>query len=214
MEPYCKICGSLTHAFEHPRTHVLFHECPNCEFIFKDENQYISETEEIKIYHQHENSLDNIGYVNYLQNFIDQAVMPYKSKGTSLDFGSGPEPVLSILLKNMGYEVDIYDYYFAQDKVYEQKTYDLITSTEVVEHLRDPLPIFNMLSSHLKPQGILSIMTLFYPKDKETFFDWFYIRDKSHVSFYSPKTMQEIANKINLELLDHNGYRIAVMKKI
>ena len=212
MNHTCILCGSKTTSFKHPRFNMLFHECPVCRLITKDESIYISESEELNVYLKHENSLDNHGYVNYLMNFIEQGVLPYLKHGETLDFGSGPEPVLSHLLKSLGFTVDCYDYYFSPVKVYEHKQYDLITSTEVIEHIKDPLSTFYLFHNHLKPNGILSLMTLFYPKDKDIFFDWFYIRDPSHISFFAPETMFYIAQKVGFELLDHNAHRITVFK--
>ena len=212
MSHTCVLCGSKTTSFKHPRFQMLFHECPVCLLITKDESIHISESEEISIYLRHENSLDNHGYVNYLMNYIEQGVLPYIKEGNVLDFGSGPEPVLSHLLKSLGFQVDLYDYYFAPEKIYEDKQYDLITSTEVIEHIKNPVEAFHLFHKHLKPNGILSLMTLFYPKDKNTFFDWFYIRDHSHITFFAPETMLYIAKKTGFELLDHNAHRITVLK--
>lgn len=212
MSHTCVICGSKTKSFKHPRFQMLFHECPVCLLITKDESNHISESEELSIYLRHENSLDNHGYVNYLMNFIEQGVLPYKTYGEVLDFGSGPEPVLAHLLTSHGFKVDCYDYYFAREKVYEHKQYDLMTCTEVIEHIKDPLKTFELFHQHIKKDGILSLMTLFYPKDKDVFFDWFYIRDHSHISFFAPETMMYLASKTGFELLDHNAHRITVFK--
>ncbi|MDX9691903.1 MAG: class I SAM-dependent methyltransferase [Acholeplasmataceae bacterium] len=214
MTHSCVLCQSKTQSFQHPKFNILFHECPHCGLITKDESSYINETDERDVYLQHENTLDNTGYVNYLTNFIEQAVIPFIQKGDALDYGSGPNPVLAYLMKNhFQFDVDIYDYFFSPLKVFENKTYELITSTEVVEHLRNPREVFELFSKHLKPKGILSIMTLFYPIDKEIFYQWHYIRDPSHVSFYSIKTMEYIASQFGFKLLFHNNYRVAVFQK-
>ena len=214
MSHPCVLCGSKTNAFKHPRFHMLFHACPSCGLIAKDASLFIESSEEVNIYLTHQNSLDNIGYVNYLTNFIEQAVKPYLKEGHILDYGSGPEPVLAHLLSTVfHYHVDIYDIYFAKERVYTDQSYDLITSTEVIEHIQNPTEIFKFFHSHLKKGGILSIMTLFYPTDQEAFFNWFYIRDKSHVTFYAPKTMTYIAKHFGFELLFHNDHRITVFKK-
>jgi SAM-dependent methyltransferase len=210
----CKICQSNTISYLHPKFKFIFHECLNCHFIFKDEVNYISKETELKIYEQHQNSLDNIGYVNYLTNFIESAVMPYVQKGKALDYGSGPNPVLAHLLKeDFGFDVSIYDLYYAQNDHYLNYSYDIITITEVVEHIQDPLQTFHQLKTLLKKGGYLSVMTLFHPRDRNKFFDWFYIRDLSHVSFFSPKTMSKIAQISGLKLIECNDYRITVFMK-
>lgn len=211
---YCKICGEKTITYQHPRFDMTFHECLSCEFIFKDQSNYISKSEELKKYDEHNNSEEHIGYVNFLTNFLEAAVYPFVSHGKALDFGSGPNPVLAkILGKTSAFDVDIYDLFYAPDPIYLNQTYDLITSTEVIEHLRNPMKVFQTFYDHLRPGGYLSIMTLFHPKDQKILFDWFYIRDQTHVSFYTPKTIETIAQIIGFELIETNDYRYAVLKK-
>jgi SAM-dependent methyltransferase len=155
-----------------------------------------------------------VGYVNYLNNFIDTAVLPFIHKGKVLDFGSGPNPVLSFLLKKSGsFDVDIYDYYYSPHKIYENKTYDLITATEVIEHLQDPLEYFKLFYALLNQGGFLSIMTLFKPNNHAEIFTWFYIRDQSHVSFFNEQSLQALADLVGFKLIYHNDYRVAVFKK-
>ncbi len=132
----------------------------------------------------------------------------------ALDFGSGPEPVLATFLEtSYNYDVDIYDLFFSPKKVYEGKKYDLITCTEVVEHLNNPLPFFKLFSSLLSPGGVLSIMTLLHPRDKEEFLSWYYIREDSHITFYSLKTLQYIASQTGLTLIYSDEVRYASFKK-
>lgn len=209
----CIICGKMTHSFEHPKSHIMFHQCSSCEVIYKDTRHYPIKTQELKTYADHNNSIDDLKYVNYLNNFIDSAVLPFKKEGSLLDFGSGPVPVLSSLLKQIGtFTVDIFDLHYAKKEVYKGKLYDVITSTEVIEHLKNPVETMRMLKSHLKPGGILSIMTLFRPKDIQQFLDWFYIRDVTHLVFYTSHTLKVIAEMIGMECIDTNDYRYAVLQ--
>ncbi|PKK94059.1 MAG: class I SAM-dependent methyltransferase [Tenericutes bacterium HGW-Tenericutes-6] len=208
----CKICGHETIAYKHPRFEMLFHECPFCEFIFKDDTLYPDMNTEEKMYDFHQNSLEDQGYVNFLTNFVDTSVIPFIKNGDALDYGSGPTPVLShILNHNYGFNVEIYDPIY--HKGLPTKTFDLITSTEVVEHFHHPITSFKHISSLLKEGGILSIMTLLHPKDQESFFNWFYIRDVTHVGFYTPKTFDILKEIIDCDIIDTNHYRNITLKK-
>lgn len=209
----CPICESqITLSWTHPKRHTLYHRCLTCEAIFMDSKDYPSKEIELKKYMEHENELTNEGYVNFLENFIDAAVCPYLPSGHILDYGSGPNPVLSLLLKRRGYDVAIYDPFFHQD-MNENMTYDLITATEVIEHFHDPMSNFKRMIDLLKPNGFLSVMTLFHHDDMDHFKDWFYQRDPTHVIFYRPKTLSMIADKLGLILIEHNDYRYAVFQK-
>jgi len=210
----CLICGNDTISYPHPKFDMLFHECEHCQFIFKNVKNYPSEELEFQKYEEHQNDDGNLGYVNFLTNFIDSAIIPYIKKGKALDFGSGPNPVLAKILTNdYFFDVDIYDYFYAPNKVYESKLYDLITSTEVVEHLRNPLEAFQLFYNHLNPNGVLSILTLFHPNQREELFQWHYIRDVTHLCFFTPVTMKKIADICNFEFLSTNYYRYTVFKK-
>lgn len=207
MTQKCILCESTTQLI-HARM-ADYHYCTHCEFISKDENNIISQQEELRIYNLHHNSIEDPRYVDYFNVFLDDAVLPYANAGKSgLDFGSGPSPVLAqILERNHAYQMDIYDMFYAPVKVYEGKSYDLITSTEVVEHLRNPIAYFELFASLLTPDGILAVMTQFHQNDEAHFLNWHYIRDMSHVSFYTPTTMAWIADKIGLRTLHMNPPR-------
>jgi len=180
-----------------------------------DEAKIVPPEREKTEYSTHRNTLDNEGYVNMFLEFIKKAVTPFQTNPgqtgtrTALDFGSGPgDCVLAhVLREEWGYEVDIYDVYFAPEKVYTGKTYDLITCTEVLEHLKNPVDTLRLLKQHLNPGGILALMTLFHPvsEDKpeggEMFQQWWYRRDVTHIGFFRPKTLRFIAHLLEMKPL-------------
>lgn len=204
----CKVCNSNTNIISHPKFGNYFY-CCNCEFISKDESNRLNEEEEKLRYSNHNNTIEDKGYVDYLNRFLDGTVIPFVGEGKKgLDFGSGPSPVLAQLLeKKLNYNMDIYDYYFSPEKVYIAKKYDLVTSTEVIEHLSDPLLYFELFSKLLKPKGVLAIMTQFHSNDEVSFLKWPYIRDKSHVSFYTPKTMEYIGRTVGLKVIYTDNFK-------
>jgi ADP-ribose pyrophosphatase YjhB (NUDIX family) len=208
MVTKCKICGFETRLIEVKRDQTRYHYCDRCEFISKDQGCRVSEDQEFVIYDRHTNSIEDESYVTYFRNFINKTIFKYRSDGIKgLDFGSGPEPVLSELLKrDYGYDMDIYDKFYAPDRIYEGKTYDLVTSTEVVEHLDDPIEYFKLFRSLLAKDGILAIMTQFHPRDDSKFEGWHYRRDESHISFFTPETIKWIAGIVGLEVvfMDHH----------
>ncbi|MCP5047860.1 MAG: class I SAM-dependent methyltransferase [bacterium] len=204
----CKICRQgVGDGIIHDAQLVIdYYYCARCGFIFKDDRLILPPGMEKERYLQHNNTTANKGYVEMLESFIEESVLPYShDMETALDYGSGPVPVLATVLRNMGYNVDIYDIYFAPGKIYEGKTYDLVTCTEVVEHLKDPMKVLTMLKNLLNPGGILAIMTLFHPVQREgekaVFNDWWYRRDRTHISFFRRETFEYIAGVLNLQLV-------------
>jgi 2-polyprenyl-3-methyl-5-hydroxy-6-metoxy-1,4-benzoquinol methylase len=184
MQP-CKICGAETDKVHDKKFKQDYFFCPGCRFISLEEAKIPSPEEEKEDYLSHDNSLECQGYVNMFREFIEKAVSPFISAPADvLDFGCGHGPVLAHLLKEKGFRVDTYDPYFAPGKVYENKSYNMITSTEVVEHLRDPMKELKLLKSLLKPGALLAVMTLFHPDDEKKFLEWYYKREITHIAFY------------------------------
>ncbi|NMA74665.1 MAG: class I SAM-dependent methyltransferase, partial [Bacteroidales bacterium] len=134
MTEECKLCGSDTKRIDHPT--IAYRSCPNCEFVFKEDKYLVSKDEELEIYNTHNNSIEDPRCLEFFYNFLNTAVFPYASTGKEgLDFGSGSSPVLAKILEtNHNYKMHIYDLFYSPEKVYKGKKYDLITSTEVVEH--------------------------------------------------------------------------------
>ena len=210
----CKICQSSTSIIEDGKKELCYYRCLSCGFVSLDDKHRVDKEREKKQYDQHNNSLENEGYVQMFEEFIDLSISPYiKNIQTALDFGSGPTPVFSELLKRRGLEVDIYDIFYAPKKVYKDKSYDLISSTEVFEHLSKPLEVLELLTKHLNHQGYIALMTKFPPKEDKAFLNWWYRRDPTHIGFFTPKSFEIMAEKVGLKLLKTINSNIAVFQK-
>jgi SAM-dependent methyltransferase len=210
----CKICNTPTTPIYDRQFDINYYHCSNCDYIFLNPGNIVSEQEELQLYQIHQNTPDNIGYVKMFKDFINQTILPYKANIKSvLEFGAGPGPVLADLLKENNFDVDVYDPYFFPEKVYQNKTYDLITSTEVFEHLKDPLETLELLYNCLNTGGIISIMTLYHPQDSEIFKGWWYRRESTHISFYSHQTMRHLAKRFGLQILLLTPKNLCVMQK-
>jgi len=213
-ELLCKICDSPTQDLPDPQFSIDYHQCLSCEYIFMDESALISDDEAKEVYLLHENTPDNEGYVQMFKDFIRESIALHSINiKTALDFGCGPGPVLASLLREQGIQTETFDTFFADNPEALSKHYDLITATEVLEHLVRPMDELKKLSGMLNPDGILAVMTLFHPNDSKTFTDWWYRRDSTHVGFFTPKTLQKMATLLGFDLIDHDQKRIAVFQK-
>ena len=209
----CKICDCDTKSFDDPQLKKQYHSCQNCECIALDPTYYLTLEKENALYNNHNNSLENEGYVTMFEDFLDYFWDDLPSREKALDFGSGPTPVLSQLLQRRGVNVDCYDKFYQPQKVFENKRYNLITSTEVFEHLDNPLETLNVLAQHLKPQGYIALMTLFHDNSMENFWTWWYRRDPTHITFYTPKTMTILADRCGLNVVKTDEKRIILLQK-
>lgn len=211
----CKICQNNTISFFSAALSKHYFYCPACEFISINPSFIVNLEREKAQYENHHNSLENEGYVKMFEDFMDMFGEIFTCKEIdALDFGSGPTPVLGELLKRRGATVDCYDKFYQPQTIFKNKTYDLITSTEVFEHLENPLETLKMLVDCLKPNGIIAIMTLFHPNDTELFLQWWYPRDPTHISFFTCKTLKILGEKCDLQMLKEDGKRVVVFKRL
>lgn len=211
----CIICQNITDSKKHPKTNEVFHFCEHCDFIQKDTAYYLTEKEEHAHYNWHENSIEDLRYVAYFVRFLEAAVFPFVSRGKKgFDFGSGPSPVLAQLMeRDYGYHFTLYDKFYARDNRYTHEEFDLITATEVIEHIANPLEVFKEWVSLMKEDSVLAVMTLFHPKEETDFWNWAYIHDKTHISLFTQKTMIALAEKVGLEIIYCDNHRYTSFRK-
>lgn len=188
----------------------IYYNCSLCDLIFLDPAYFLPPGQEKNRYQQHNNTLENKGYVEMLEGFLSK-VLPYvDSSIRALDFGSGPGPVLKMLLERKGIPADIYDPYFAPGKI--KKKYHLITCTEVLEHIHKARATWKKLTHLLLDGGYLAIMTQFH-NGLANFPDWWYRRDPTHITFYSLKTLSWIHKNLSLNLVYNDKVKVAVLQK-
>ena len=210
----CLICETECSSFLHQKIQSKFYHCPHCELIFKDKNSYMDEESEHKHYAKHNNSIENVGYVAMFQDFLEKTILKDKVGTKSvLEFGSGPGPVLSELLKREGFEVEIYDKFFSPTKVYQNKKYDCITSTEVIEHIADPLTQLQFFNQHLHLGGRLCLMTQFHEDNEDTFVSWWYARDLTHITFFTKQTFVVLASLCGFRLIFCDDIKVVMLEK-
>lgn len=195
----CPLCHSTHHTHFHSDKRRPYYQCQTCKLVFVPPEYYLSPTEEKQIYDLHQNDVDDQGYLQFLDRFIQPLQERLNGTETGLDFGSGPTPVLATRLKNAGYEMAIYDIFYAKDESVFTKHYDFICCTEVIEHLHQPKAVLEKLVTLLPVHGILCIMTK-RVINAERFANWHYKNDPTHICFFSVETFEWIAEKYDLKL--------------
>jgi len=210
----CLICNSQTSILEDFQIKVTYLVCENCGFIFKDYKYHPSKEEELEQYKFHNNSFESKGYVEMFENLIRDYIKPLNVSGKVLEYGSGPGPVLKELLIRDGNDVYDYDPIFNDNDHYLNHKYQLITSTEVAEHFKDPLKEFSHLFNLLDDNGYLVIMTRLRNMNLKEFLNWWYRRDITHLSFYTTEAFIEICKKFNFEIILNNKINVIILQKI
>jgi len=175
------------------------------------ERQFLPEpAAEEQRYKAHQNSPQDAGYVRFLNLALSPALRYLNDSMRGLDYGCGPVPTLSGLLKARGLDCENFDPYFYPDK--PQDHFDFIFATEVLEHFFNPAEELKRLSELLVPGGILTIMTEAW-STLEGFAEWHYAKDMTHVCFYHARTLEFICAQFGFEQLYYDAHRVWVLKK-
>ena len=212
----CIICCQKTHLIKDDKYSDIYYKCPRCEAIFLQRDHILDKKMEKTEYDRHENTMDNNGYVNSFRELIDKYIIEFTGdlKGKKiLDFGCGPNPVLSEILKK--YEADVvhYDPYFFKDISFKSEQFDIVVSTEVFEHLSNPYNELKLIKDLLKKDSFLIIKTQFHNMKDDDFLTWWYRRDPTHIIFYTSKTFEYMAKKTGFVIMFSDNEEIIVLKK-
>ena len=206
--PLCGASGARPLGSAHGRD---FFDCEVCGLAFVHPSQRPDADAERARYETHRNDPADPGYRAFLARLLEPMLARLPAGAEGLDYGSGPGPTLSLMLGEAGHPTVEYDPFFAPDTSLLERRYDFITCTETVEHFFDPAAEFARLDSMLRPGGWLGVMTTMRD-DARSFTHWWYVRDRTHVCFYRPRTMEWIARRFDwsLELPDTN---VALFRK-
>jgi 2-polyprenyl-3-methyl-5-hydroxy-6-metoxy-1,4-benzoquinol methylase len=187
-------------------------ECPHCYLLFKNPEKYLSPDEDLKRYSTHENNKEDQGYIDFLNKLVNPLAPFLPACFSAIDFGCGPGPTLSIILKEKGGEVENYDPLFFKNQKALKESYDVVTSTEVVEHFKTPSEDWELLVKLIKPNGILAIMTQFINASID-YKSWWYKNDPTHVVFYREETFAYLANRFCLEVIFNDQKSVIIFRK-
>lgn len=207
----CPLCGNQTpgEPIAGKRSRRFF-RCRLCHLIFVHPNDFISQAAEKKRYLKHRNSINSPGYVAFLNQAVEPALKFLTPNMSGLDYGCGPNPTLSILMKRQGFSCDNYDPFFFPNL--PQTTYDFIFATECFEHFHYPKTEIERMLALLKPGGFLIVMTEAWTSVKD-FKNWYYINDVTHVGFYHSATFEFICREYGFIMYDTDSRRVFILKK-
>lgn len=192
MEPGCGVCRRATTRSFQTIGRLSYRRCRRCMAITLDAAHWLSPGLERDLYHRHQNDPGDPEYRDFLGRLVTPLcrILPTHQQG--LDFGCGPGPALSAMMTDAGHDFVDYDPFFAPDPAVLRRHYDVVTASEVIEHLRRPAAVFDQFDALLKPGGWLGLMTRFQTDDAR-FANWHYRRDPTHVVFYRAETLRWLA---------------------
>jgi SAM-dependent methyltransferase len=199
----CGLCHGEADLFFETRD-KKYYRCGQCSAIFLDPACYVSKENEKKRYEEHNNNVDDPGYRKFVEPIVSLIRERFNIKHKGLDFGSGTGPVIAKLLREKGYDVELYDPFFCDNPKALEKKYDFIICCEVIEHFHFPAKEFKLLKSLLSPGGMLFCMTDLY-SEKTDFKNWYYKNDPTHVFFYHQSTLARIKSLSGFSSVENAG---------
>ena len=172
---------------------------------------HLSPEQEVARYRLHRNSVEDEGYVRFLQPVVDCLKRILPEGATVLDYGSGPTAVLVELLTRAGFHTVAYDPFFAPEPDLTVP-FDAIVSTETFEHFRRPAVELDRIRTWLRPGGFLAVMTTWWTPGRD-FRTWHYAADDTHIAFYSETAFRYLAAAWGFGVIETNGKDLVVLAK-
>ena len=206
----CKICDLPAAPFGQAKVlnkHlVLYFRCERCGFIQTETPYWLEEAYSQAITKSDIGLLGrNLEMMRATKNLIVICLDP---AGRFIDYGGG-YGIFVRLMRDQGFDFYRHDplceNLFAEGFEAQADTgYELLTAWEVFEHLVDPM---TELEKMLRYSQNLFFSTVLLPKDPKPLGQWWYygLEHGQHVSFYSHRTLQFIAQKHNLRLVYSDG---------
>ena len=185
----CPLCSDSSPELYYEDRLRIYYQCRECSLVFVPPEYLPVPEKEKERYEHHNNNAADPGYIK----FLERLYLPLKERivpgASGLDYGCGPEPVLSGMFRKAGFNMTEYDYFFCPDPSFREGEYDFIAVCETAEHFHHPGKEFRLIWSLLKATGWLGVMT---DRDfnRKKFSGWYYKEDSTHVCFYSDETFR------------------------
>jgi len=215
----CKICNqpvSVVFQSQLLKKHkVNYYSCEHCGFVATEEPFWLDEAYSESINRSDTGIMQRNIYLSRILSLI--LLLFFKPKAKYLDFAGG-YGIFTRLMRDIGFDFYWLDQYSENlvsrgfDGSNKQK-YELISSFEAFEHFVDPMAeidsLFNMSDNIFFTTEIIP-----YPVPEPGSWCYYGLDHGQHISFYSVKTLQYIAQKYAVNYCGYNNVHLFSRKKI
>jgi hypothetical protein len=186
---------------------VQYFKCPDCGFIQTEQPYWLDEAYRNVI------APSDVGAVSRASSLAETTAhyisLLFNGNGRFLDYGGG-YGLFVRMMRDKGYDFLWYDK-FAKNllakgfEAQDGEPFELVTAFEVLEHLYDPLAEMEKI---LRFSRSLLFSTLIVPTPCPMPEKWSYyaLETGQHVSLYSLRSLQTLAEKSGLRLYSTGGY--------
>ncbi|WNL26811.1 methyltransferase domain-containing protein [Arcobacter cryaerophilus gv. pseudocryaerophilus] len=198
---------------------VDYHLCSHCYFCFAQKfEQWTKKDFEEKIYNKEYTFVDpEYNDIRPKRNakLLLNLLKEFEPNINHLDYGGGNGKLSQILNKN-NIRSKTYDPYSTKNKYVSEK-FELITAFEVFEHVNDVDLLFHNLINLLSSDGCIIFSTALNDDhlcNNNNLSTWWYAAPRNgHISLFSRKSLNILANKYNLEFQSINHLGIHILYK-
>ena len=217
----CKICHSnaeiLFNAKVLGKYDVKYFRCTNCEYIFTEKPYWLEEA------YKHAINIFDTGILErnlYFRKLVSILIyFFFERQKKFLDYAGG-YGIFTRLMRDAGFDF-YWDDPFCENIMAkgfeynsnEMKNIRLLTAFEVFEHLDNPV---DELEKMLKISKNIVFSTELIPVTLPEPDEWWYyaFEHGQHISFYSKKTLEELAGKFNLHFYSYKNLFLFTDKKL
>ncbi|WHZ20390.1 MAG: hypothetical protein OJF55_002539 [Rhodanobacteraceae bacterium] len=198
----CRLCGAPTEAFGEgvvlSRHRARYLRCTRCGYVFVESPHWLDEA-----YADHAIAALDTGIVVrnlWLADAVDALLRwRFRDVRTALDYGAGTGLFVR-LMRDRGHDFrwsdphceNLFALGFEADP---HAAFDLVTCFEVMEHLIDPLAVFEQLAARAP---ILIFSTELLPEHDNRLGEWHYYAPETgqHVGFFTAASLQAVAMRL------------------
>ena len=205
--PTCRVCGDASSLFDAAtvlqRHAVRYYRCGACGFIFTEAPYWLDEA-----YSSAMTSID-IGPVarcfEGAQKIAALILAAHDHRGRFLDFGGG-YGLFCRRMRDLGFDFLHYDTHceniFAKQHAFRMEEggrFEVVTAFEVVEHLTEPMTVFELI---LSMTDSFCISTVLVPDPAPRVTKWWYYGPEhgQHIAFYTKESLRHIAERFGCHL--------------
>lgn len=213
MIDFNKTCNAAKYPFGLSGVPVVYRRCRNCGFIFTDFFDTFSDEQWTSLVYNDDYIRVDPDYLDHRPRFnagmISTLLSSRKREVIGLDYGGGNGQTAA-LLRDRGWAFDTYDPFGRCDLSPErEKKYNFCCAFEVFEHLPDPVKSLGDIVARVADDRLMIVVGTQTNDDvvsDESRLSWWYAAPRNgHISLFSRKSFEILANRFNLHYCSVQG---------